>query len=88
MIENEMRKPGPGMLIEAAGALDLDLEQSWMIGDTLSDMLAGRNAGTRTILVQTGYGARFAHDWATVDHTVPSLAEAVDIILGEGSGSA
>jgi histidinol-phosphate phosphatase family protein len=50
------RKPAPGMLLEAASEHDLDLAASWVIGDKSSDIKAGRAAGTRTILVLTGYG--------------------------------
>jgi D-glycero-D-manno-heptose 1,7-bisphosphate phosphatase len=51
------RKPGPGMLRQAASELGLDLARSWMIGDRESDLQAGAAAGARTILVRTGYGA-------------------------------
>jgi D-glycero-D-manno-heptose 1,7-bisphosphate phosphatase len=51
------RKPKPGMLLRAADDLGLDLEQSWMVGDRESDLEAGAAAGTRTVLVRTGYGA-------------------------------
>ena len=81
VIEDPMRKPGPGMLLQAAGERNLDLAASWMVGDTVSDMLAGRNAGCRTILVETGYGAAFKHDRSMIDHTAPSLAEAAEHIL-------
>jgi D-glycero-D-manno-heptose 1,7-bisphosphate phosphatase len=47
----ECRKPKPGMLFQAARDLALDLEVSWMIGDNLTDVQAGRNAGCRTILI-------------------------------------
>ena len=50
------RKPQPGMLLEAAGRFDIDLESSIMIGDKLVDVEAGRAAGCRAILVRTGYG--------------------------------
>jgi D-glycero-D-manno-heptose 1,7-bisphosphate phosphatase len=50
------RKPAPGMLLRAAAELHLDLPRSWMIGDTLRDMLAGQSAGCRgCILVRTGH---------------------------------
>ena len=84
VIEDEMRKPGPGMLQQAAKELGLDLSASWMVGDTVSDMLAGRNAGCKTMLVETGYGAKFAHDRSAIDQSAPSLREAADIILGAG----
>lgn len=83
VIEDPMRKPGPGMLQQAAIEMRLDLARSWMIGDTVSDMLAGRNAGCRTFLVHTGYGAQFTHDKTSVDHEAPTLAEAVLTILNE-----
>ena len=57
IIEHHDRKPGPGMLLRAAMELNIDIANSWMIGDTISDMLAGQNAGCRgSILVKTGYG--------------------------------
>lgn len=52
------RKPRPGLLLQAAEELDIDLSQSWMIGDRVSDLEAGSAAGCRTILVRTGYGVR------------------------------
>jgi len=59
IVESEDRKPGPGMLRRAAQELDLDLDKSWMIGDAISDILAGHNAGCRgTVLVRTGYGKK------------------------------
>jgi D-glycero-D-manno-heptose 1,7-bisphosphate phosphatase len=61
----DCRKPRPGMLLQAADELGLDLEQSWMIGDRVSDLEAGAAAGCRTVLVRTGYGA--AQDVLTLD---------------------
>jgi mannose-1-phosphate guanylyltransferase len=54
VIECPDRKPGPGMLLRAAAELGLDLPASWMVGDLISDVLAGLNAGCRSILVQSG----------------------------------
>jgi len=54
--ECDCRKPRPGMLIRAARKLGIDLEASWTIGDSPSDLDAGRAAGTRAALVLTGYG--------------------------------
>jgi D-glycero-D-manno-heptose 1,7-bisphosphate phosphatase len=52
------RKPLPGLLLQAADALHLDLSQSVMVGDAVSDLMAGQNAGVRrTFLVRTGRGA-------------------------------
>jgi D-glycero-D-manno-heptose 1,7-bisphosphate phosphatase len=46
------RKPAPGMLLDAAAALELDLVSSWMLGDTDSDIAAGDAAGCRTVLIE------------------------------------
>lgn len=54
----DCRKPRPGLLFQAASALSLDLGQSILVGDALSDVQAGQNAGVRlTFLVRTGRGA-------------------------------
>lgn len=45
------RKPAPGLLLQAAKELDIDLPNSWMIGDSARDIAAGRNAGCHTVLV-------------------------------------
>jgi histidinol-phosphate phosphatase family protein len=51
------RKPNPGLLLQAAKELSLDLPRSWMIGDAWSDVLAGQSAGVRlAILLKTGRG--------------------------------
>lgn len=51
------RKPLPGLLLQAAEDLSLDLQRSWMIGDAWSDVQAGEAAGLRgTILLKTGRG--------------------------------
>ncbi len=49
------RKPAPGMLLAAAGAHDIDLSASWMIGDSDIDVRAGRNAGCKTVRVATSH---------------------------------
>jgi D-glycero-D-manno-heptose 1,7-bisphosphate phosphatase len=81
VIEDPMRKPGPGMLLAAARDMQIDLEASFMVGDTVSDMLSGRNAGCRTVLVRTGYGSAYAHDVAAIDHDVADLSAATHLIL-------
>jgi D-glycero-D-manno-heptose 1,7-bisphosphate phosphatase len=48
----DCRKPAPGMLIDAARELGLELAASWLIGDTDSDVAAGAAAGCRTILIE------------------------------------
>jgi histidinol-phosphate phosphatase family protein len=85
------RKPGPGMLHRAARELDLDLSTSWMIGDMISDALAGSNAGCRgSFIVETGKKlteaeARVASDCQFL--VVPHLTTAADVILGSSDDS-
>ena len=50
------RKPAPGMLLRAAEELDIDLTRSVLVGDAITDVIAGQRAGCGTILVQTGRG--------------------------------
>jgi D-glycero-D-manno-heptose 1,7-bisphosphate phosphatase len=81
-VEHADRKPGPGMLLRAARDLDLDLTASWMIGDSVSDLLAGRNAGCRgSILVRTGYGASTEDEDHGADHVVDDVKQAAELIL-------
>lgn len=50
------RKPEPGLILRAVASFGIDLRQSFMVGDKLSDLLAARHAGIRSLLVMTGYG--------------------------------
>ncbi len=52
------RKPKAGMILQAASDFQIDLENSWMIGDKAVDVATGINAGTQTALVLTGYGQK------------------------------
>ena len=49
-------KPAPGMLLQAAQDLDIDLKKSYLVGDRFNDMEAAKKAGVRGVLVKTGYG--------------------------------
>lgn len=53
-IKCDCRKPKAGLLLKAATDIDIDLTESWMIGDRISDVVAGFRAGCRTVLVRTG----------------------------------
>jgi histidinol-phosphate phosphatase family protein len=50
----DCRKPAPGMIMRAARTYGLDLASSWLVGDILDDVEAGRHAGCRTILIENG----------------------------------
>jgi len=74
----DCRKPEPGMLLELAREHHLDLAESWLIGDSCKDTMAGRAAGCETIILDRPYN----HD-APGDRRVSDLREAVEIILAE-----
>ncbi|MBJ7259420.1 MAG: HAD family hydrolase [Chthoniobacterales bacterium] len=75
------RKPSPAMLEEAARQHGLDLSRSWMVGDKTSDIECGKNAGLRTVLVETGHGR--GHLDCGADAVVPDIGFAADFILRE-----
>ncbi|MEJ1338288.1 MAG: HAD family hydrolase [Candidatus Sedimenticola sp. (ex Thyasira tokunagai)] len=85
-IDHPDRKPGPGMLLKAAKENNIDLSSSWMVGDMLSDTLAGKNAGCEaTILVRTGLADTKTETHPSVDHVVSSIADISEIILKNNS---
>lgn len=72
-IDCDCRKPKPGMLLKAAKDFNIDLNQSWMVGDGKNDILAGKKAGTKTALIGSeNFGQ---------DVTVDSLLDFVKIKL-------
>ncbi len=75
----ECRKPRPGMLLNSAKLLNLDLPRSVMVGDRWRDIDAGHAAGCRTVFIDRGYSEKLRQqpDW-----TVTSFGQAVDVILG------
>ncbi len=74
----DCRKPRPGMLIRASSELDIDLDQSWMVGDRWSDIECGHAAGCKTVLIGDSYGETSNIE---ADFRAKSLAEVVTIIL-------
>jgi D-glycero-D-manno-heptose 1,7-bisphosphate phosphatase len=71
------RKPAPGMLLDAAGELGLDLGSSWMVGDTDADIAAGRAAGCRTLLIRNPASVHKRLQGVSSDLVADSLAEGV-----------
>lgn len=79
--ECDCRKPRPGMLRAAAAAHDLDLARSWLIGDNLDDIEAGKRAGCRTVLLDAARASPGnATPQRTPDIVVPNLLEAAAAI--------
>lgn len=76
--DHPWRKPNPGMLLQAARDMELDLSRCWMIGDQARDVEAGRAAGCRTVLLNAENGIV---DEARPTVAVTTFGEAVDAIL-------
>lgn len=82
----DCRKPEPGMLRRAAAALDLDLERSWLVGDILNDIEAGRRAGCRTVLLDNGNETEWRLTPGRRPHqTVARFDQAANVILQHSS---
>jgi histidinol-phosphate phosphatase family protein len=79
------RKPGIGMIQTAVADLNIDLTQSWLIGDTTTDLQTAKNAGLRSILVGTGAAGRDGKHGEKPDHEANTLAEAVRMVLASAS---
>ena len=76
------RKPLPGLLEQAASEHGLDLSSSWMVGDILDDVEAGRAAGCRTVLIDTGGETEWRLSPARMPHaTASDLMQAAAVIL-------
>lgn len=82
----DCRKPKPGLIKRAAAELDIDLDESWMVGDRFSDIELARNAGTKSAFVLSGYGrGEWEHQrdlWRyQPDLIAENLLEAVEAIV-------
>lgn len=77
----DCRKPAPGMLLDAAVEFMLDVESSWMIGDTDADVAAGSAAGCRTVLIENPASAHKRSGRARPDGRAVDLPAAVELIV-------
>lgn len=78
------RKPNLGMIENALQDFEIDVENSWMIGDKEIDIMTGKNAGIKTALVLTGYGESALENLTTVpDLIAENLLDAVKEIISE-----
>ncbi len=75
------RKPQTGLIDEACRDLNINRRESWMVGDSTSDIEAGRRAGLRTILLRTGHGGADSKWAIRPDYIASDLAEAVEWVL-------
>jgi len=82
----ECRKPRPGLLLQAAEELDIDLARSWFVGDILDDVEAGNLAGCRTALVDLGTESPPASPLRRPAFVADSTRHALDGILARETG--
>ena len=78
----DCRKPFPGMLLQAAQKFEINLAESFMVGDRWRDIEAGKNAGCKTIYIDYGYDEKKPVDW---DYRVINLVEAQKIITKDAN---
>jgi mannose-1-phosphate guanylyltransferase / phosphomannomutase len=79
----DCRKPKIGMIQKAAAELNIDLSQSWLIGDTTTDLQTAKNAGLKSILVRTGSAGRDGKFDAAPDFVADKLLDAVRLLLAQ-----
>lgn len=77
------RKPAPGMLLDIATVLPVDLRSSWMVGDTDADVGAGQAAGCRTLLIDHPGSAHKRGGWVHPDLRAVSLVDGVAKIIAQ-----
>ena len=80
-VECDCRKPNPGLFFQAVEELNISLQDSWVVGDRTSDILAGINSNIETILVKTGYAGKDARYTVNPNYVVADLAAAVELVL-------
>lgn len=88
LLDCDCRKPKPGMLLQAARELGIQLQESFLIGDYRTDLEAGAAAGCRTILVRTGHGGGVeipSEDWDSLRMlgVARNAAEAIARVLAQ-----
>ena len=83
-IDCNCRKPKPGLLLQAAKGYNISMQNSWMAGDILHDVEAGKLAGCRTILIDNGNETEWLlNKNRTPDYKVTDLMEAAEIIVNQ-----
>ena len=80
-IKCECRKPSPGMILEAEKDLNIDLEKSWLIGDSTTDIKTAEDVGIKNILMTSGLGGKDKKFEVNADYIFDDLNQAVDFIL-------
>ncbi|MFA5265718.1 MAG: HAD-IIIA family hydrolase [Opitutaceae bacterium] len=71
------RKPEPGMILDAAAALNIDLARSWMVGDRWRDIDCGRRAGLRTVFIDLGYDEELREKPDCIVNSITAAAKTI-----------
>ncbi len=86
----DFRKPNPGMLLKAAKDLEIDLKISWIVGDSITNIKAGKNAGCKALLIvdmKCDLCRLMDKENIRPDHVLSSLINVYDIINGGQNGN-
>jgi histidinol-phosphate phosphatase family protein len=86
-LDCDCRKPGGGMVRKAVRELNLDLSESWLIGDRTGDIQTAHNCGVRSVLLRTGIGGRDQRYEATPDYVFDDLLAAARFIALQNSAA-
>lgn len=79
-VECACRKPGTKLIDNACKDFDIDMKNSYMVGDRAGDVITGINAGIKTVLLQSGYGSMFLEEDVQADFILNDLRDFADII--------
>jgi len=74
------RKPGTGMFKMANKKFHIDMPRSYMIGDRADDIIAGQNAGLKTVLLESGYGTEKLEKHVIPDYILHDLCDVLEIL--------
>jgi D,D-heptose 1,7-bisphosphate phosphatase len=74
------RKPKTGMIERACKEFDIDMEKSFFVGDRAGDIMAGRNAGIKTVLLESGYGTERLENNVIPDYIFDDLRKVIQIL--------
>jgi D,D-heptose 1,7-bisphosphate phosphatase len=74
------RKPRTGLIDKACSEYAIDLEHSYMVGDRASDIMLGKNAGIKTVLLESGYGSQRLESDVSADYVLKDLRDFIEIL--------
>lgn len=74
------RKPETGLFEKACEQFNVDMQNSYMVGDRAGDIIAGQNAGVKTILLESGYGTKNLERKVCADYVFEDLQDVIKIL--------